>query len=278
MDLSMTTDYVTYLGDPEPYLRRIGEAGFTHVHWCHEWNTSHFYEGAEVDRIKIRLRDFGLRLLDLHAPHGIGMGWGSVLEEERRAAVELIRNRIDMTAGLAGGAIVLHLPHKPDGAEALEAYRAALRRSLDESEPLARRLSIKIALENMENDDFEDLGRLLSAYGPEFLGLCYDSGHGNIGTSGLDNLERLGDRLVSVHIHDNDGTEDQHGLPFSGTIDWRRLAKIIAASSYQGCASLECNMRGESIKEPVYLRQAYQAGKAVAELIERERESQSSGT
>jgi sugar phosphate isomerase/epimerase len=268
MDLSMTTDYVTYLGNPEPYLRRIAEAGFTHIHWCHEWNTAHFYSDEEVKLITTWLRNVGLRLLDLHAPHGVGKGWGSGIEEERLAAVQLIRNRIDMTAELAGGAIVLHLPPKPSHPRDLDVYHVTLRRSLDDLEQHTLSASIKIALENMGNDDFEDLEQLFSAYDPDFLGLCYDSGHGNIGTSGLNNLERFRDRLVSIHIHDNDGTHDHHELPFSGTVDWMRLSQIIATSSYKGCVSLEANMRGKTIEESAYLREAYQAGSALARLIE----------
>jgi len=267
----MTTDYVTYLGNPKCYLHRIAEAGFTHIHWCHEWNTTHLYSDEEVTEIKIWLQNLGLELLDLHAPHGVRTGWGSGLEEERLAAVKLIRNRIDMTARLAGGAIVLHLPQTPNSPRDLDIYRASLRRSLDELEPHATGVSIRIALENMENDDFEDLERFFSAYDPGFLGLCYDSGHGNIGRSGLDNLVRFRDRLVSVHIHDNNGTQDQHCLPFSGTVDWARLSQIMATSSYEGCVSLESNMRGQDVEEHVYLNQAHQAGSALVRLIETER-------
>jgi len=268
MDLSMTTDYVTSLGNPEPYLRRIAEAGFTHVHWCHEWNTTHVYSNEEIKQIKVWLNNFGLKLLDLHAPHGEGAGWGSGSKDECLAALHLIHNRINMTSKLAGGAVVLHLPARPSNPRDLDLYHASLRLSLDKLEPHAMNVSIKVALENMENDDFEDLKKLLSDYDPEFLGLCYDSGHGNIGSSGLDYLERLRDGLVSIHIHDNDGTEDQHGLRFSGTVDWLRLSRIIATSSYNGCVSLEANMRGKTIEEAVYLQEAHQAGSALARLIE----------
>jgi sugar phosphate isomerase/epimerase len=268
MDLSMTTDYVSYLGNPEPYLGRIAETGFTHIHWCHEWNTTRLYSREDIRQIKTWLENLGLKLLDLHAPHGIESGWGSKIEEERLASVQLILNRIDMTAKLAGGAIVLHLPQKPSNPRDVDAFQTSLRRSLDQLESHSTPVSIKIALKNMENDNFEDLKQLLSAYDPEFLGLCYDSGHGNIGTSGLDNLERLRDRLVPIHIHDNNGIQDQHALPFSGTVDWERLSQIIATSSYAGCVSLETNMRGQDIKESEYLYRAYQAGSALAAMIE----------
>jgi len=273
MNLSMTTDYVTYLGDPGPYLRRIAEAGFTHIHWCHEWNTDYLYPDEEVTQIKALLRELGLELLDLHGSNGVGRSWGSLLEEERAAGVELIRNRIDMTGRLSGRALVLHLPPRPHDPEESDRFWASVCRSLDELEPVAVRASVRIALENMEDDGFECIERLFSRYDREFLGLCYDSGHGNVGGRGLDNLERFRDRLVSIHLHDNDGREDQHGLPFTGTVDWGRLARLIADSSYDGCVSLESNMRGQDIGERLYLRQAYEAGSAVARLIETQRQS-----
>ena len=48
--LSMTPDYVRSSGDPAPYLRRIADAGFSHVHWCHQWNTDFLYAACEVER------------------------------------------------------------------------------------------------------------------------------------------------------------------------------------------------------------------------------------
>ncbi len=289
----MTTDYVTSLGDPEPYLRRIAEAGFTHVHWCHEWNTEYFYPPDEMKKFGKLLEAFDLELLDLHAPHGLGWGWGSPDEAERRRAVELLRNRIDLTSELSGGALVLHLPEKPGAPFDADKLLDALCRTLDEIEPATRGSGIAIALENLEFDSFEGISRLFSEYDPDFLGLCYDSGHGNIfggdfaeidgypgarnpfyrnfdpgGESGLDHLERCKDRLVSVHIHDNDGRSDRHDLPFSGTVDWPRLARILAASSYRGCVSLESNMRGLDIDEGLFLDQAHRAASELTRMIE----------
>jgi hypothetical protein len=37
MELSINTDYLTDKLSPEPCLRRIADAGFTHIHWCHHW-------------------------------------------------------------------------------------------------------------------------------------------------------------------------------------------------------------------------------------------------
>ncbi|KKN76715.1 hypothetical protein LCGC14_0366860, partial [marine sediment metagenome] len=40
----------------------------------------------------------------------------------------------------------------------------------------------------------------------------------------------------------NDGSGDQHNLPFSGTVDWPRLVRTIAESSYVKPLSLEVTM------------------------------------
>lgn len=299
MNLSMTTDYVTYLGDPEPYLRRIADAGFTHIHWCHEWNTDYIYSREEVKRIGKLLDSTGLRLLDLHAPHGTGRGWGSPDEAKRRSAVELVKNRIGMTADLSGGAVVLHLPdprNSPDhpGVQPVSgSFGEALHRSLGEFEMEVRGSGVVIALENLGIESMEGIALLFEEYSPEFLGLCYDSGHGNIcggnffipdghprtgetpdpdpgagSEPGLDFLDRVRDRLVSVHIHDNDGKKDLHDLPFSGTVDWPGLSALLAASSYRGCVSLESNMRGLDIDEELFLDRARWAAAKLTRMID----------
>ena len=81
--LSVTTDYVTSTGDPSPYLRRIADAGFSHLHWCHQWNTDFLYSKWEIYQIERWLKDFGLKLLDLHASVGPEKSWCSEKEYER---------------------------------------------------------------------------------------------------------------------------------------------------------------------------------------------------
>ena len=266
--LSMTTDYARSTGCPEPYLRRIAEAGFSHVHWCHHWDTDFMYSPCEIDRIAGWLAELHLRLLDLHASAGKEKNWGSLREYERLAGVELIKNRIEMAAELSGGVVVLHIPKPPEAASG-DLFQAQLRKSLDGLEPFARGHKVRIALENMPDDDFANIRMLLSEYDGGFLGLCYDSGHGNLGGRGLEHLDSLKERLIAVHLHDNDGTADQHHLPFAGSVDWPRLARIIAESAYAKCVSIESTMRSQAIAdERLFLTEAFDAGRRLSEMIE----------
>jgi sugar phosphate isomerase/epimerase len=272
MDLSITTDFLTDNGCPEPSLRLIAEAGFTHVHWCHQWNTDFLYEEPEIRQIGRWLKDFGLRLLDLHATDGREKRWTSPLPHERETGVSLVRNRIDMTAALGADVIVMHVPGV-GGRTADPGVWDRLRRSLDELAPHARQRGVRIALEN-GHDSFQNIRELLGAYGPEYLGICYDSGHGNIaipaaaGGGGLDVLDELKPRLLALHLHDNDGTNDQHRLPFTGTVDWPRVARIIAGSGYRKCVSMESNVHRETTTEPrAFLAAAREAGARIAGMI-----------
>ncbi|MDP6124509.1 MAG: hypothetical protein QGH20_01990 [Candidatus Latescibacteria bacterium] len=116
--LSLTTDYAEDKGDPSEYLRRIAEAGFSHTHWCHHWNTDFMYSLGEIEQIGWWLDEFGLKVLDLHGSCGPEKNWGSSKEWERAAGVELVKNRIDMADRLEGDEVIMHIPGIP-GSEPL---------------------------------------------------------------------------------------------------------------------------------------------------------------
>ena len=91
--------------------------------------------------------------------------------------------------------------------------------------------SVRIAFENLASNH-ATLDKILAAYEPSDVGICYDPGHGNMVGDGLDFAEAVKDRLIAFHLNDNDSTADQHNLIFSGSVDWDRLARIIAVSAY----------------------------------------------
>jgi sugar phosphate isomerase/epimerase len=237
--LSLATDYLDGRGSAEAYLREIAKAGFHHIHWCQEWNSDYFYTDKEIAQICSWLNWYRLRVTDLHASAGETMRWGATDETVCTEGVALVKNRIRMAAMLGSDVIVLHLPGEVVRAEEDAPVRAAVRRSLEELTAFAREQGVRIALENTPDDNTTELETLFADFGPDVLGLCYDSGHGNIAGNGLDRLDALKDRLLAVHLHDNDGAADQHRLPFDGTVDWARLITLIAASPYRKPLTLE---------------------------------------
>ena len=257
--LSITSDYDTSYGDPQPYLRRIAEAGFTYVHWCHQWDTDFLYSTAEIAQIQRWMKECGLQTLNIHASHGREKRWDSLYDYQRLAGVELVRNRLEMAARLGADVIILHA----DAPYPLESQL----RSLRDLEPLARLLGVRIAVENLSGLTFQRLGELFAEFSPDYLGLCYDTGHGNQIAGALDHLERMQDRLIALHIHDNDGSGDQHMLPFTGSIDWVRFMGIVRASPYDKPLNLEVGYgKHKEMPEKDFLQASYQAGLRLEEL------------
>jgi sugar phosphate isomerase/epimerase len=286
--LSITTDYQTSQGDPYPYLRAIAEAGFTHIHWCHQWNTDFVYHPSEIDQIGRWLRELGLQLLDTHGSEGKEKFWYSPQEYARLAGVELVKNRIDFTAALGGDAVVMHAypaTKDPDLAQYNDHIFDQLCRTLDDLQPYATARSVKIALENLIDfagvragavsqadaiDNFDLILQVYERYGPEYIGFCYDSGHAILGRSRMDRLAPLMARLCVLHLNDNDHQGDLHLLPFAGKVNWPLAADLIAESPYQKPLSFEVSMRHMGIaEEGAYLQAAHATGAQVAALVGR---------
>lgn len=257
--LSITTDYKKDTQNPTPYLKRIADAGFSHIHWCHQWYTDFIYSEHEIAHIKKTLNDFSLQLLDLHASDGIEKNWSSGLEYERLAGVELVKNRIHMANKLGSDVIIMHATE----------YSGPLIRSLDELMPYAKERGVRIALENLDNVYFDIIEKAFDDYAPDYIGLCYDSGHGNFkGANGPAMLDKYKNRLISVHLHDNNGIKDQHKPLFSGTIDWENLSGIIAESTYTKPLSMEVSIRNSGFTdEKEFLAECFKGGNIFSEMV-----------
>lgn len=286
MLLSITTDYKLDQGNPQPFLRAIADTGFTHIHWCHHWNTDFVYHAAEVEQIGQWLEEYGLQLADVHGSEGREKFWYSPKEYARLAGVELVKNRIDFAARLGGDAVVMHL-YPPTRHPELSQFNAIiweqLRKTLDALQPYAVTRGIRIALENLidfhgveagvvnkgeAGDNFDLLLQIYEQYPPEYIGFCYDSGHAILGRNRMDRLAPLMSRLAVLHLHDNDGQEDQHRLPFDGAVDWQLAAELIAKSPYTKPMSYEVSMRNAGISdEQEFLQQAYATGVRFAEIV-----------
>jgi len=106
---------------------------------------------------------------------------------------------------------------------------------LEALDRLGRELDVLIAVENrVERYAFgNSLGDLLKVIdGLESVGLCIDVGHAN--ASGIDPVEIVKlarDRTFVYHLHDNDGSRDQHLLPYLGAIPWSDVVKELNPSA-----------------------------------------------
>lgn len=110
----------------------------------------------------------------------------------------------------------------------------------------ARRLGVRLAFENMPlaqvfSSRTDDLLALVSAFGEETAGICWDTGHGQLmyGKEHADAIRRLKGQIIALHVHDNCGAKDDHMPPFFGTIPWESLMQALKQADYQGELNFE---------------------------------------
>lgn len=249
MNIAINTDFYTSTGDPAPVLRAIAEGGFTHVMWCHQWDTDFLYSQPEWTKIKKLLKENDLVLQDIHGTAGREKCWYSTDESERQAGVLLVQNRLEMLQELeAIGCLTMHGPffpaNQPEKRENIARQFDQVRKSLDELMPILQRYDRLIAVENLIGDSWELLEKLLTEYPAEHLGITYDAGHSNIALRpGREFFIKWKDRVKALHLHDNDTQDDQHQPPFYGTVDWDDLTRILASSTYSNPLTFEIGMR-----------------------------------
>jgi protein FrlC len=72
------------------------------------------------------------------------------------------------------------------------------------------------------------------------LGAVLDTGHMNLVDEPYETaIALLGDRLLQVHINDNDGTQQQNLVPGDGSFDFARLLAALRAARFDGYLTVE---------------------------------------
>jgi len=99
----------------------------------------------------------------------------------------------------------------------------------------ASEYNIKLAVENRLENIFgatpRDLIALIEETDPDFIGVCFDTGHANVrGLNLIEFVKEIKDYLIATHIHDNNGRNDLHLPPLMGNISWHQLMKIMKTS------------------------------------------------
>lgn len=83
----------------------------------------------------------------------------------------------------------------------------------------------------------EELCQVADALG---FGICWDFGHANLaGLKQSEALAYVGRRLKAIHIHDNNGTDDDHIAPFMGNVNWVDAMHGLALAEFEGSFNYE---------------------------------------
>ncbi len=116
-----------------------------------------------------------------------------------------------------------------------------MKKSLKEISVAAAESSVTVALENMPkgiNATCTTASELLEVIEGTEVGFCFDMGHAN--TAGqVDTLLEHIDMFRNVHLHNNDGSWDQHDRIDHGSADLPSIMASVVRGGYDGSLIIE---------------------------------------
>ena len=95
--------------------------------------------------------------------------------------------------------------------------------------PRAEEQGIRIAIENIFENDPINLRFLMEKMGSQYFGVCFDTGHFNLfsATTLVEWLQQLKPYIIELHLHDNNKSADNHRAIGDGSFDFDTLFPLL---------------------------------------------------
>lgn len=236
----------------ERHLREVAEYGFDRIELFATHGHFEYHDAAAVGQLGRWLQASGVRLHSVHAPiveSLVGTRWGAAYsiatgdQAARQHAVQETIAAVEIARTVPYDYLVVHLgipSSQNPGPNDNNAEHA--RRSIEQIHAVAQPLGVHLALEVIPNDlsTADSLVRLIEEeLDLADTGICLDFGHAAIIGDLLDAIETVSGHLVTTHVHDNRGKQDDHLAPFQGTIDWLAALMGVQKVGYEGTLLFE---------------------------------------
>jgi len=199
------------------------------------------------------LRSVGIRPMSIHARFGQEYDLSSPDAAIRRAALASARTAFDLATALGAPMVVMHASAEPiapsERAQRMALARAALAEVGSEARQSGKRIAVEILPRTCLGNTVEELFELLGPLDADTFGVCLDTNHLMDRYRSLaDAVRALGDRLLTTHLSDYDGVDEQHALPGSGVLDWGAFLRALEEIGYHGPFNYECGLPGETVE------------------------------
>ncbi|MBQ8732211.1 MAG: sugar phosphate isomerase/epimerase [Oscillospiraceae bacterium] len=261
MEIGITIgSYERYGADRYRFMR---EDGFT----CGDYgmmDSSHpLYQcnGEDLEAIaraeRAKAEEAGIRISQVHGPWRWPPRDGT--PEEREERLEKMKRSIRATRLLGCDYFVIH-PIMPFGTQSDPDPELLFRMSLEFFRrllPTAHQYNVTICLENMPMPALSlatpaQILAFVKAVDDPLFRICLDTGHSAVfRIQPADALRELREYVKVLHLHDNNGTRDEHRFPYTGIIDWKAFSEALQETGFSGVVSLETGA-SEALESPAH--------------------------
>jgi len=211
-----------------------------------ELNYNYTAEKTEKEIIEIKnfFKNAGINFYSFHLPFTQEDDIACFYETIRNKAVKRLTYDMEKASMLGCKVVILHptTNHFDVHTEGFNRYLLQMEKSLKELIPVAEKLKLIIAIENMPKVTAgERFGSMIEhfqifskTFGCRHFGFCLDTGHANIsyGREGPTKFfEAMKKHIVSFHIQDNPGDRDLHIQPGKGLVNWKSFFNKLSRSN-----------------------------------------------
>ena len=240
-------------------LSKIQQAGIPAVEiFCARQHLD-YRDKAQITELGHWFRDSDLKLHSLHSPMYNDEIWGrsgphaviTITEPVKGARLHMvdeIKRALEIAEYIPFKYLIQHIGV---GDEEFDMRKVdAAWSALEELNLFARARGVEILLENIPNG-LSSAEKLLTFEDLTHVGMNYafDTGHANMGAGVEHEFNLMKERIRSTHVHDNNGTDDQHLFPLmgkGGSIDWKETMALLRSREDQYPLLLELKDRGDN--------------------------------
>lgn len=235
----------------------ISNSGFkkAFIEWYNkDWDVS------QEEQLKYA-RKKGLNIIFAH------LGYQNINDiwiEQETNIVERYKNDIKICHENNIPMVVMHITSKSEA----PMYNETGLKRIKEVCDYAKTLNIKVAFENTKIKGYQEY--IIENINNLNVGICFDSGHCHAHFKDEFDFNKFKNRIFAVHLHDNDQSDDQHLLPFDGTIDWNKTIKKLKDNNYNGPITLEIHYHRDYVNMDIneFYKKGYKIALKIKEIFE----------
>ena len=233
------------------HLEQVASYGFEAVELFATRSHFDYYDERAIAALADWLSETGLTLNSVHAPimasatgGPSGERYSNALADNarRQAAVRETEAALQIARRIPFNVLVVHLGTPAAKSQPGDNTRASAFRSAEEICRSAEPLGVRIALEVIPNELstvaalVEMLERDLDA---PHAGICLDFGHAHLMGDVADAVETAAEHVIATHVHDNRRKDDEHLVPYQGSINWDMALTTMQKIGYDATYLME---------------------------------------
>jgi len=192
-------------------------------------------DALDYKQVKEWADKYGVILWSYHLPFAPDIDISVTDEDKRVRFVGYLTSLIKKASDIGIDKFIIHPSREPIADEDRPARMKQSMRSLSELAEFAASCGAVMAVEDLPRTCLgrtaEDMLTLLSA--DSRLRVCFDTNHLTMDKNARF-MEKLGDKIITLHVSDYDLIDEKHWLPGEGQNDWAEIMDGLEKIGYSG--------------------------------------------